>query len=274
MEIKEKHFWYMIFILVLLVPTMVNLKVATSTPIIFGDEGYFASRGEWILENLEIPKYTTDVYSENNLFHNFDLELQEIVFLVSSFFVLGGESMVKALDPISALLAGIMVFLLARKLYSGKIGVLSVFFFLILPCITTYAVFLYGDMLFTLFMVSSMYFLLRSVKENSDKYLFISGIMGGFAIFTKETGFLIFLIYLITFIFYRKNWLKKFIILLLLSSVIAIPWYGLHNFVLLGNPGIPVIEDFFPKDYLSPEIKIMNQTQRHVTVFYALHNYS
>ena len=125
MEIKEKHFWYMIFILVLLVPTMVNLKVATSTPIIFGDEGYFASRGEWILENLEIPKYTTDVYSENNLFHNFDLELQEIVFLVSSFFALSGIKNVSIIFLI--LLTGLMIFLFAKRLYSYNIGI----FFLI-----------------------------------------------------------------------------------------------------------------------------------------------
>ena len=164
-----------------------------------------------------------------------------------------------------------MTFLLARKLYSGKVGVLSLFFFLILPCVITYGIFLYGDMLFTLFMVSSVYFLVRAVKEDSNKYIILSGIYGGFAIFTKETGFLIVLIYLVTFLFYRKNWLKRFLTLLLITSIIVIPWYGLHNYVLLGNPGIPVIENYFPRSWHSPDIEILNEEtlKLHTTGTYA-----
>ena len=256
MEVKEKHFWYGLLILILIVSFVINFRVATSTPIIFGDEGYFASRGEWILKNLEIPKYF-HIYSNNQLFNYFDLEIQSIVFLVSSLFI-GGEFFVKTLDPILSILTGLMTFLLARKIYSNKTSILSLFFFLILPCVITYTIFLYGDMLFTLFTVSSLYFLIRSIKEDSRKYLVFSGIFGGFAVFTKETGFLIFLVYLITFLFYRKNWLKRFSILILITSIIIIPWYGIHNYILLGNPGIPVIENYFPLSYVSPEIEILD----------------
>ena len=74
MEIKEKHFWYGLLILILIVSFVINFRVATSTPIIFGDEGYFASRGEWILKNLEIPKYF-HIYSNNQLFNYFDSDI-------------------------------------------------------------------------------------------------------------------------------------------------------------------------------------------------------
>ena len=122
------------------------------------------------------------------------MDVPLIMFTVSSFFAIGGETLVKALDPLLSILTGFMIFLLAQKLYSKKTGVLSVFFFLILPCVITYAIFLYADMLVTLLMVSSLYFLIKAVKEDSNKYIIISGIFGGLAALTKETGLLIILV--------------------------------------------------------------------------------
>ena len=256
MEIKEKHFWYGLLILILIVSFTINFRVATSTPIIFGDEGYFASRGEWVLKNLEIPKYTNDIYSENKLFHTFDLDIPFMIFLVSSFSI-GGELLVKILDPILTIITSLIVFLFARKFYSGKTGILSLFFFLILPCVITYTIFLYGDMILVLFMLSSLYFLLRSVKEDSKKYLVIAGIFGGFSILTKETGLLIILPYIITFLFHKKDWLKRFVMLFLILLAFATPLHGFHNFILLGNPGIFMIENYFPIEWHSSEIKIL-----------------
>lgn len=258
MEIKEKYVWYGIFLLVLLVSLGINLRVATSTPIIFGDEGYYGSRGEWTLENLKIPKYY-HIYSDNTLFNTFDLDVHYAIFAVSSFFLFGGEILVKALDPMLAILTGLMVFLFARRFYSYKTGILSMFFFLILPCVITYSIFLYTDMLFTLFMISSLYFLLRGVKEDSNKYILISGIFAGFSILNKEVGFFIIIMYLIVAFFYRKEWLKRFGLILIMILIFATPLYGLHNFVLLGNPGLPVISQYFPTEWHSPDLEILNQ---------------
>lgn len=270
MEIKEKYVWYVIVPLILLLTLGINLRVATSTPIIFGDEGYFGSRGEWILENLEIPKYY-HIYSDNTLFNTFDLDVHYVIFVVSSFFLFGGETLVKALDPMLTILTGLMIFLFARRFYSYKTGILSMFFFLILPCVITYSIFLYTDMLFTLFMISSLYFLLRGVKEDSNKYILISGIFAGFSILNKEVGFLIIIMYLIVAFFYRKEWLKKFGILLLIFVAFATPLYGFHNFVLLGNPGLPMINNYFPTNWVSPEIEILDQEtlQLHTSGTYA-----
>lgn len=261
MEIKEKHFWYAIFILALVIPTLINLKVATSTPIIFGDEGYYASRGLWIAQNLKIPKYTENIYNENTKFHTFDLDLHYTIFVVASLFILGGEAagefLVKSLDPILGMLTALMIFLFAKRFYSYKVGVLASAFFLALPCVTTYSIFLYTDMLLTLFMTSSLYFLLRGVKEDNNKYIIISGIFAGFSVLNKEVGFFVPILYVILAIFYRKQWLKRFCLLTLLLIIFSLPLYGFHNFILLGNPGLPKISSGFPKEWHSPDIKII-----------------
>lgn len=258
MNIKERHVWIFFLILIILASFFINFNVATPTPIIFGDEGYYASRGLWVLENLEIPKYW-NVYSEDILFRYFWLDVPLSILTISSFFSIGGEILVKSMNPILSILTGIMTFLLAKKMYSGKTGVLGMFFFLVLPCIITYTVFLYADMLLTLLMVSSLFFLLKAVKEDSGKYLVFSGIFGGLASLTKETGLLIVLLYLIVFLYYRKDWIKKFGVLVLMFLVFMAPWYGLHHYVLLGNPGLPVIENYFPKNWYSPEIEVIGE---------------
>ena len=88
MKIEEKHFWYGMLFLIIIISFGINARVAVSTPLIFGDEGYYGSRGMWILENLEIPKYH-NFYSHDNLFGLFWLDVPMIIFLVSSFFAIG-----------------------------------------------------------------------------------------------------------------------------------------------------------------------------------------
>ena len=270
MNIKERHFWYIGLILILVVPFLYNSAAATSAPIIFGDEGYYGSRGSWILENLEIPRYW-HIYGENEMIQSFWLDVPFIIFMVSSFFAVGGEFMVKMLDPILGVLTGIMTLLIARKLYSGKTGVLSMFFFVILPSVITYSVFLYGDMLLTLLMTSSIYFVIRGVKENSCRLFVVSGIFAGLAALTKETGLVLFFIYLAIFLFYRKDWVKRFGVLILIVMAFVAPWYGLHHYMVLGNPGIPIIENQFPSSWISPEIPDMeiNELERHGSGTYA-----
>ena len=48
MEIKEKHIWYGILVLILMISFFINSVVAVNTPLIFGDEGYYGSRASWI----------------------------------------------------------------------------------------------------------------------------------------------------------------------------------------------------------------------------------
>jgi len=263
MEIKEKHFWYGIFLIAVLVPTLLNLKVATSTPIIFGDEGYYGSRGLWIAQNLKIPKYTENIYNENTKFHTFDLDIHYVIFTVASLFMIGweitGEFLVKTLDPLLSMLTALIIFLFAKRFYSYKIGILGAFLFLILPCVTTYSIFLYTDMFLTLFIISSLYFMMRGIKEDNNKYIIISGILAGFSILNKEVGFLIPIMYLFVAFLYKKEWLKRFSIIAILIVIFAIPLYGIHNFLLLGNPGLPKLDSYFPSKWHSSDIEIVQK---------------
>lgn len=238
MNITEKHFWYSILFLTLVISLAINLNVAINTPIVFGDEGFYASRGEWVLDNLQIPKYY-HIQSESEAYREFFLRPPELIFLVSSFFFLGGETLVKALGPIVNLILSLVIFLFVGKAYSYKTGVASVIFFSMIPSAITYTIFLYSEILAVLFVASAILFFYRGLTEEKRKKLFfvLGGILSGFALLTEIGSILLPLVFLSMFLIYRENWIKRFLLVLLIFIILIIPYYGIHNYYLLGNPG-------------------------------------
>lgn len=244
MEITEKHFWYGLLALILIVSLAINLNVAVSTPIVFGDEGFYASRGEWILHHLEIPKYY-HIQGHSEAYRDLFIRQLEPFFLVGSFFALGGEFLVKAMNPILSLLTCLVVFLLVKRMYSLKAGVLSVLFLSMIPSFITYTIFLYAEAFAVLLVTSSILLFYRGLKEDRKILLIFGGILSGFAAIEEAGSIIMPLVFLFIFVLYRKNWLKNFLLVLCAFFIIAFPLYGYRNFLVFGNPGIPVLGHFF-----------------------------
>jgi len=236
-RIQKEHLWIFILIGILVVSLSLNIYITWKTPLAFGDEGYYAARGEYILKNLEIPKYV-DIYSKSVLFREYWTDVPFIILLVSNFFIFG-EGFVKIMNPILLFLTGLMLFLFVRRIYSERSGFFAAFFLVIMPAMITYAVLLYADMLLALLFVTSIYFLYRALEENKMVYLISSGAVAGLAALTKQTGLLLPLLFLFILFLYKKDVLKRFGIILLVFIIVITPWFGIHNYLQFGNPGLP-----------------------------------
>jgi len=244
MKITENHFWYGILTLIIISFLLINLNVTLTTPIVFGDEGFYASRGEWILNHLEIPKYY-HIQSHSEAYRAFFLRPPLYIFLVSSMFT-GGEIFVKALNPIIGVLGCLVVFFLGKRFYSLKVGVLSALFLSIIPSFITYSVLLYVEVFAVLLSSLSVLFIYRGFKEKRNLFFVLAGILAGFAAITDIGSIALPVVFLLFFLLYKKKWLKTFLLLLVAFLITISPVYIIHNYLLLGNPGIPLTENYFP----------------------------
>ncbi len=252
MEITENHFWYGILAIIIVSFLLINLNVTLTTPIVFGDEGFYASRGEWILNHLEIPKYYL-IQSQSDAYRAFFLRPPLYIFLVSSMFA-GGEIFVKALNPIIGTLGCLVVFFLGKRMYSLKAGVLSALFLSIIPSFITYSVLLYVEVFAVLLSSLSILFIYRGFKEKRKLFFVLAGILSGFAAITDVGSLVLPAVFLLILLLYKKNWLKNFLLLLVAFLIVLTPVYLIHNFLVLGNPGMPFIENYFPKQEILKQL--------------------
>ncbi|MCD6367945.1 MAG: glycosyltransferase family 39 protein [Candidatus Aenigmarchaeota archaeon] len=257
MKITERHFWYGVLFTVLIISLIINLNVTLKEPLVFGDEGWWASKGEWILHHLTIPKYNR-VFSPSPAFKSFFLEQPLLMFLLSSCFAIGGETLVKAINPILGTLLALVTFLFVRRVYSLRAAVLSAVFLSMIPSFITYEVLLYAEVFAILLATTSIYLLYRAMKEDDRRYLFLilSGILSGMAAITEVSSVAMPIVFLGLLLLYRKGWLKNFLITTIVFIIVITPLYGIHNYLMLGNPGLPK-EDLignFPREKVLKKI--------------------
>lgn len=238
-SLKKSYVWYGLLLIILLASLITNLSVTMSTNIVFGDEGFYASRGVWMSESLEMLQTSRFRFS-SPVYVDYFLRPPLFIFFLSSLFMLGGEILVKALMPVLSILTAMMLFLLVKRMFSLKAGVLSVFFFLIMPSLITYSILLYPEVFGLLFVVTSIYFLYRYFEVEKKKFLIFSGIIGGFAVLAEVSFLPIFLFYLLAFWIYKKDYkdfLKEAVMMGVVIFVILSPWLLIHNYYQFGNPG-------------------------------------
>ncbi|MFB6088891.1 MAG: glycosyltransferase family 39 protein [Candidatus Aenigmatarchaeota archaeon] len=244
MEIKykKKQLWYVLLFAVVITSLVINLSVSLTEPLVFGDEGYYAARGEYIAENLEIPKYR-ELYGHSEVFDSYMIREPNIFFTLSSFFLLAGEMGMKFFTPFISLVSSLLVFLLARKLHSVRAGFFSALFYLVLPAITTYSIFLYREHLALMFLLASVYILYKYFENEDNKLLYTSGFLFGFSILSEPVALFAIPLYLVILSIYKvgwRDWLREVIIISLLSFVVISPWMLVHNYSQTGNFGFKV----------------------------------
>lgn len=86
--------------------------------------------------------------------------------------------------------------LIGKHVFSKKVGLISGLILSLLPLHVTCSRYVKEDALLTFFVLISIYFLIRAVKEDKAKLLLVSGFFGGVAASTKYTGILTFVIIL------------------------------------------------------------------------------
>lgn len=197
------------------------------SPIIFGDEGFYASNTRWIAENHMLSEYEpnrgTKIMHEKIVVPPLYYITQVIPWMIA------GEIGLKFMIPIFSILTSLILFIFLKKLGKPIEGLIAAAVFLAIPSLITYSVLNYTDGLLCLFFAAAAYFGYFAFQNNEKKYAILSGVFTGLGFLTKGSGFLIialFLVYLFLSKKFRdKKMLKTFGIILLVSSVIIIPWF-------------------------------------------------
>ncbi|MFQ6055001.1 MAG: ArnT family glycosyltransferase, partial [Methanosarcinales archaeon] len=148
-----------------------ELQVTLNSPIVFGDEGFHTTLAKWISTEKEYPVWepTYGTLTSRGGFHQ--KPLWNI--LEGSFYLIFGfnDIIVKILTPfIASILLGVCIFVLVKKIYNEKIGLIASIIAVTLPTLTTYAVLVYTDALFTFYFSLFILTFILAFKTEKIKY--------------------------------------------------------------------------------------------------------
>lgn len=226
-------------VLLILIAGFLYYQVVLGSPIIFGDEGHYASVGRWVSQNNFLPEHQpywgTDIY-------RFPLTRPPLYYFFNaiswSFF---GELGVKLLIPLFSVLSAFMLFLFFKKNNKPKAGLAAAFILLMLPGLITYGVMNYVEASLVLFFICSAYFGFFAFKEKSLNYSILSGVFAGFSILTDITGILIIPLFFLYFLITKRfNQWKNLLIIFVLAGVLLTPFFA-RNLVLYNGFCFPFL---------------------------------
>jgi 4-amino-4-deoxy-L-arabinose transferase-like glycosyltransferase len=222
-----------------------QLQVTTTRPIAFGDEGFHVANARYIGENVEYP-LTTPLFGSEIQPERFNRPpLWNLI--EGSFYMMFGfsETIPQILHPLLALLTGIAVFTLTKRLYDENVAMIAAIIAVTIPSYVTYVVAFYTAIPYMFFFSIAFLCILNAIKNGGKKYWMLGGIFSGLAILTNIAGlFLVF--FMIAFGLFRisrnftaagvKDSLKKYGGLIVVTMLIISPWIG-RNVVEYYVPG-------------------------------------
>ncbi|MCS7106033.1 MAG: glycosyltransferase family 39 protein [Candidatus Aenigmarchaeota archaeon] len=230
LTIETKHLKLISLAGILLAILLVEIIYPWNTPINFGDEGYHTILIQWFSNKKELPVWTP--YFSTELIKG-GITGAYLYHLATAGLMLFGfqEALVRFIVPFCAILSGLAVFVLGKKIFNENVGWFAAILLVTFPSFVTYSVFLYRDAFFTFFLTVFFLTFILAIKENSKKYWLLSGVFAAFTIFSKTAGFglLFFVGFVFLYeIFTEKNFFqifKKYLIwFAIVVSILALPY--------------------------------------------------
>jgi len=271
-ELEIKKPFIIVLLLILSLAFILELRVTLNSPIVFGDEGYHTKMAKWIYENkeysiwspFETPNLKKVSFSRPPLWN----------ILEAGFFLIVGfsEVLVKVLTPfIATFLLGLTVFILGKKIFNEKIAFIASIIMVTVPCLVTYSVLFYTDILFTFVLTSFILCLMLALKENEKKYWVLSAVFAAFSVLTKIPGFVIFPIIGLVFLYelYKdKDFkiIKKYIPFILILGLLTAPFF-IRNIYYYGTPmcGLPLFNNDGCTEEIDYEVQITRNFEGQTT---------
>lgn len=232
MAFKMKYIDIIAVFSILLVGLLYYL-VVLSTPIIFGDEGFYASLARWTAENKIFPKY--DPSHETDIWHMPNIKLPLFVLTGSFAWLLAGEAGLKFIIPLFSILSAFLIYIFFKKVEMKKAGLAAALVFLFIPSVVTFGVMSYTESMLGLMFLVSAYFAFETFRTGNKFFAVLAGIFVGFTVLSKIQGVLIGPIILAYFLFFaeKKNW-KNLIIIFFITIVVVSPWF-FRNLTFFGG---------------------------------------
>lgn len=118
----------------------------------------------------------------------------------------------RILTLLISLLTIYLIFKLGKYLFSENIGLLSAFFLAINPLDVEHSHFITPDVALSFFLLLTLYFVIRFLKEENHLFIYIASIFCGLATATKYPGLIAILFIILAIAIYQKREIKKFTI--------------------------------------------------------------
>jgi len=250
-ELKQPKI--MVLLILLLGIFIMESQVILNTPIAFGDEGHHTRMIQWFAEEKEYPvwvptqgtKLERRSFQRTPLFHLLEGGIASIIGF--------SEMIVKLLVPLTAMLTGISVFILVKKLYDENVAFIASIICATIPSFVTYSVLIYTDVLATFYFTLFFLTFALALRDNIKKYWILSGVFGSLALLTKMPAIMMYPIIFLVFFYEllkKRNFsalFKKYFVFLLL--LILIPsTYFLRSLYYYGTPTCSLSLPFFTRD--------------------------
>lgn len=242
-DFVKKKYEIVILVGFLLLALILELQVTFKSPIAFGDEGFHTRMSQYMAENKEYPVYnpieTTNLEKRGFTRPPLWELLESSIYSVVGF----SEIIVKFLTPfIASALTGLATYILVKKIYDEKIGIIATLIAITFPAVVTYAVLFYVDILFTFYFTLFAFSLILGIKNEDRKYLILSGLFGALAFLTKIVGVFLFIALALIFIYglvkvkkdFRKL-LKIYSLPLIVAFILVAPFL-VRNLVYYETP--------------------------------------
>jgi len=229
-----KFSFEMIALIIILAATTQYFIISLTTPVVFGDEGYYASRARWIADNHLLPK--TEPYYETDTYHQRFVK-PPIYIMINTFgWLAAGELGIKLLLPVFSVLSAFIVYMLLKKMGHPRAGIAAAFSLTMVPSMVTYGVLNYVDTMLVMLVAAFMHFCYESFSSERRANAVVAGIFAGFAILTKITGGLVLLFAVLYFLSAKKTkYWKNLLIIIAIAAVVASPLI-IRNMAMFGSP--------------------------------------
>lgn len=247
-DIKNLEVWVLIVFLSLVF--IMAIQVTLYSPIVFGDEGFHIRMAQWMAENAEYPVWKPFQGTSIGAGGYHRPPLWNL--LEGGFFLIFGfsEFIAKVLTPFIAVLVGIVTYVLVKKLYNRKIGLIATILTLTMPSFVTYSVLFYVDALVTLFLTLFFFLFILGIRDNKKKYLLLSCVFGSLAILTKTTSLIVYPFIFLAFLYELwkrkglRGLIKKYSIILGIILVLHASFYIRSIYHYKTVCGLPYLNNF------------------------------
>jgi len=238
-EIKKPEI--IILLVFLAVILFLELQLTFNSPIVFGDEGWHTRLAQFISQKIEYPAWIP--YEGTKLVEYSFPRPPVWNLLEGSFLFIFGfhESIVKFLTPFIAVLVGLVVFLLGKKIYGKEVSFIAALITITVPSFVTYSVLFYDVTLLVFYLTMFMLTFFLAIKGEGKRYWVLSGIFGALSFLTKTPGFAVFPMIALGFLYqvYKKEKITdlfKNYLLMGLLLILIISTFFIRSYIYYGTP--------------------------------------
>lgn len=165
-----------------------ELSVTLNNPIVFGDEGYHVSVARHMAQDIAYPSQTplsVNSATPENLSRPPFWNLLE-----ASFYMMFGfnETIVKVLVPLMAVMTGVIIYALGRRLYSENMAMIAAVIAVTIPSFVTYSLVFYTTVPYMFFFTLGFLTLMMAIKTEQRKWWVLGGLFSGVAVLANIAG--------------------------------------------------------------------------------------